>query len=379
MKVAHICSYFSITNLYENLFYGLDSNLEQTIYVPIRVNSPRLINNMYNLSLKKGTIIPLPIWKTVHRLAYRNKIKRGVRSLLSRKFDFDILHAHTWFSDGGIAYELFKKTGTPYIINIRNTDLNYFFKYRVDLRSFGLNILKNASRIVFVSHAYLELFKKVIPESLFIQIEFKTIVIPNGIDDFWFKNELTISEVSNFKEGSNAIYAGKIDKNKNIGTLIQAYLSMDKKLRPSKLLVIGFGSESSYEKRIIKEYGQYSNIELIKKMNMFDLKKMFEKALYFVMVSKFETFGLVYVESISQGIPIVYSENQGIDGFFKEGLVGEAVNPYRISSVKNGMERVVKNISKYRNGCEGLAKEFQWKFICQKYVEVYNETVIGSY
>ena len=39
-----------------------------------------------------------------------------------------------------------------------------------------------------------------------------------------------------------------------------------------------------------------------------------------------ETFGLVYVEAMSQGLPIIYTKGQGIDGYFEDGKVGYPVN-----------------------------------------------------
>ena len=43
------------------------------------------------------------------------------------------------------------------------------------------------------------------------------------------------------------------------------------------------------------------------------------------MPSRYETFGLVYGEAMSQGLPIIYSKGQGVDGYFKEGTVGYGV------------------------------------------------------
>ena len=39
------------------------------------------------------------------------------------------------------------------------------------------------------------------------------------------------------------------------------------------------------------------------------------------MPSKYETFGLVYPEAMSRGIPIVYTKNQGFDKYFEDGEI----------------------------------------------------------
>jgi glycosyltransferase involved in cell wall biosynthesis len=50
----------------------------------------------------------------------------------------------------------------------------------------------------------------------------------------------------------------------------------------------------------------------------------------FIMPSYNETFGLVYIEAMSQGLPIIYTQNEGVDGYFKEGSVGYSVKTLMI-------------------------------------------------
>lgn len=60
---------------------------------------------------------------------------------------------------------------------------------------------------------------------------------------------------------------------------------------------------------------------------------MFAESDIFVMVSHSETFGLVYIEALSQGLPILYTRGQGIDGTLKE-KIGEAADSYDENSIK---------------------------------------------
>ena len=49
----------------------------------------------------------------------------------------------------------------------------------------------------------------------------------------------------------------------------------------------------------------------------------------FAMPSIFETFGLVYLEALSQNLPVVYTKGQGIDGMF-DNTVGIGVDPLSV-------------------------------------------------
>ena len=44
------------------------------------------------------------------------------------------------------------------------------------------------------------------------------------------------------------------------------------------------------------------------------------------MPSSNETFGLVFIEALSQSLPIIYTKGEGIDGYFKDDFIGKAVN-----------------------------------------------------
>ncbi|KUO49310.1 MAG: hypothetical protein APF76_16030 [Desulfitibacter sp. BRH_c19] len=68
--------------------------------------------------------------------------------------DYSVVHAHSLFSNGYIALNLKRKFGKPYIVAVRNTDVNIFFKYMIHLRRLGVQILENADRIIFLSKAY---------------------------------------------------------------------------------------------------------------------------------------------------------------------------------------------------------------------------------
>ena len=58
-----------------------------------------------------------------------------------------------------------------------------------------------------------------------------------------------------------------------------------------------------------------------------------------------ESFGLVYAEAMSQGLPVIYSEGQGFDNQFPEGTVGYHVSAYDATSVADGIEKVINNFS----------------------------------
>jgi len=89
------------------------------------------------------------------------------------------------------------------------------------------------------------------------------------------------------------------------------------------------------------------------------------------MPSQFETFGLVYVEAMTRGLPIIYTRGQGIDQYFEDGVVGF---PIAYNDYNEGVKSVKKIMLNYESiSTNGLtnSKSFSWKLIANQYIDIY--------
>ena len=86
-----------------------------------------------------------------------------------------------------------------------------------------------------------------------------------------------------------------------------------------------------------------------------------------------ESFGLVYAEAMSQGLPVVYSAGQGFDGQFAEGEVGYRVDSHSPESVANGILKVIENYGNISPYVSQKAKKFRWDEIVQVYSDIYEK------
>jgi len=349
--------------------------------------------------LKKGhklkTFVPLPEGyvirdeikfktpKYVNKLVCFNNMDRFVFFLKEKKIlnklvrtkDFinsEVLHAHSLFTNGYIAYRIYKKYNIPYAVTVRDTDLNYFFKKRPWLRKIGIKILKSASKIIFLSPAYKKQFEEnYIPNKDKRYFQAKSEVIPNGIDSFWLEN------INDPKRGDSknitVIYAGNIIKRKNLIRLESACQLVRKEGININLILVGKIIDKKYSRKLLS-----SNI--VTHINRVEKEKLinyYRKSDIFAMPSITETFGLVYLEAMSQGLPIIYSKNQGLDGYFGDGIVGFAVNPFDISDLKKGLINVIKNYNNISYNCIKKVSRFSWDEIGNIYDKVYSDIVIN--
>lgn len=284
---------------------------------------------------------------------------------------YDCIHAYTLFTDGNSAMKLSDKYGIPYVVAVRNTDVNDFFAKRFLLRNRGIEIMRKAQKVFFLSNAYRKtVLNRFVPEKYRDEIFEKTVIIPNGIDDFWFKNQpKDIIKEFEKKDCVKLVYAGRIDRNKNISTTQKAMKLLEKKGINSELLVIGNVDDKTELKKILSQ-GSTCYETAKPKEQLIDA---YRNADIFVMPSFRESFGLVYAEAMSQGLPVVYSEGQGFDGQFAEGVVGYHVNAHDPEELCENIIKILKRYNEFPKVCMEASKKFRWDKLSKEYIKIYEE------
>ncbi len=365
MKVFHLTTNYHISRVYKSLVTKLSQlKIDNTVYCELNKN--KKITEHFDNTIH---------FRYVHTsfdnlFFYRmhNKIYDDFYSFTQEQGKPDIVHAHMLFSNGYIAYKYFLKTGTPYIVAIRNTDMNIYFKKYIHLRKLGINIMKNAQKVIFISEAYKKVcFHKYVNKRDFEEIEKKTIVIPNGIDDYYLKN----SKSHNCDEKLlRIIYAGDINDNKNCITTIKACEYLIQAGYNIQYTIVGKIKHNKFNNILKKDFINY-----IPPVDKFELLKLYENNDFFVMPSKHETFGLVYAEAMSQGLPLIYTKNQGFDGTFAEGEVGYSVahNDYKVIAEKILIMK--DNYETFSNNCATMSSRFDWEKVARTYLCMYNEII----
>ncbi len=373
-RILHINTEYSSKSLYKNLVYKLiDKVSHQIIYIPIRRKNETGNNSIEhkNLSFYYPYILNFFL-----RIRYFRKIRKIFNDADS-KLDFskiDVIHSHTLFSSGGPTYLLNRKYQVPYIITLRNTDINIFFKYLFYLKPFSYKILSNASRIIVISPKYSEHLRHIIPKNVYNDIENKIKNIPNGIDDFWFENL-----GGNRKKPSGEtklLFVGELNRNKNIGSVIRLTEYLNSRGMPTKLIIVGDGPK---KKKIIKKSRKNTNLVYYNRTDSKkQLLKIYREADIFIMPSIKETFGLVYGEAMSQGLPVIYTKGQGIDGYFKDGIVGYSVEPKNITDIATKIQLILNDYENISTNCIDKVQRFNWNHIAETYDEVYKECIQGK-
>lgn len=371
IQVLHINSNYLTSKLHENLLDRLENNLiHNTVYMPIKEETKG--NFLYE---SKYEVYSPVAFKNIDKFVFtykQNKIYKKLHETIDVA-KVDMVHAHTLFTDGNIAYKLYKDYGIPYVVTVRGyTDIDSFFKIRVNLRKRGREILKNASKIIFLSETNKnDLLNQYIPDkSLKKDILDKSLIVPNGIDDYFFENQ-GIPRTLDSKKPIRFIQVGKIIPLKNgLGSVKGIQIFSETTGQEAELTFVGKKVDETYAEKIEDEGKQMVTYKGLVQME--ELVEVFRQHDIFIMPSFSETFGLVYPEAMSQGLPVIYTKGQGFDGQYEDGHVGYPVNADNPKDIANKIKLIVDNYDEISKNAVSAYKKFNWDNLSQNYINIYS-------
>lgn len=373
MRILHISTYFSGSKVHANLYMELArQGIMQTIYCPVSDVS-KIGDNSF---VADGTeIIYDYVIKPYYRYMYHIK-RAAIFSSMRHKVKLDgvdLVHAGSLFSDGGIAYKIYKRFGIPYIVAIRSTDVDDFLAMAPHTWLSGKRILLGASKIVFISPSLEKKFSNHrFIKTFYSKIEKKIVIQPNGIDDYWIENV----NREPLKNNHQILYVGTFIRRKNPLLLIKAVLELGKRYPDILLNLIGSTGED--EDAVFKFASKYKDrICYLGRINKKDeLMTHYRKNSLFVLPSVNETFGLVYLEALSQNLPVVYTKGDGIDGLLSDSN-GVGMSSPSLDNIKNAIAAIIDERDSYSN--KGLDfNQFRWSAIAARYISFYKRIVKNS-
>lgn len=366
-RVLHICNDFNNSKVHTSLYRELDQmGVEQTVFVPMRKGAGE--NNGFESENTK--IIYSRILRPLHRLFFFHKVERTVREI-EKSVDFEnitVCHATTLFSDGMVAWELNRRHGIPYVVAVRNSDINAFLRYMPHLWWCHRAVLENSDKVVFVTPS---LKNRLLGHWTLYGIRDcvsdKATVIPNGVSPYWIDHQARKDKAMH---SDNILFVGNMTPNKNVMRLAEAVLELRKTRPDVHLDIVGDGGRD--EKRVLTLAARHPETITChgRVTDPGAMRRIYEKNDIFAMVSKSETFGLVYIEALSQGLPVVWSRGEAIDGMFAK-MVGEAADPRDTKDIEAKILKILENYKDYEDLENVELDSFRWSKIAPVYSSLY--------
>lgn len=358
--ISHINSYYISSSLHAELLKELSSyDAIQDVFVPI---VPKELTDAKAPESHPNTRVTYSqCFGILDKFLWPNKIRKIRNAFFNHiyKHNPKLIHAHSLLTNGLIALLYYRKYNTPYIVSVRYTDVHVFMKKSAIFRRIGYLVLENAENILFLSPAYLNHHIPILfGNTRFEAIRKKSCIIPNGIHPFWLENRnMNIVEKPS---GSvhRVLFAGTLTKRKNPLAVLKACDLLNQEGFRTEMHVVGQGHLKNKLKKhrgptAVHLHGFISDKER--------LKSIYRSSDMLVVPSFRETFGLVYAEAMSQGLPVIYSRNEGFDGFFEDGQVGYAVNPGDVYEIASRMKGCINNREKLGRQAVDSSGKFNWE------------------
>ena len=164
----------------------------------------------------------------------------------------------------------------------------------------------------------------------------KIIVIPNFITTSHYKKTA--------RERNSILFVGRLEvKQKGVDLLIHALHYAQKEIPDVNLYIIGQGDSLGYLKNLTAELELGENIIFLGYVDENELTDMYSKCEIFVFPSLYESFGIVIIEAMSAGLPIVSYDLDCVSETLEDGKYGILVKKGGIKELADEIIRLLKD------------------------------------
>jgi len=200
-------------------------------------------------------------------------------------------------------------------------------------------------------------------------------IIPNGVDLDRFTDA---QPFEGLRDGRtlNILFVGRLEERKGLGHLLKAYHRLRKRKVDARLLVVGAGPK-------LREYKRYVGLRGIRDVEFLGRVSDEEKVRYFASADIYcapntgqESFGIVLLEAMAAGVPIVASDIHGFKRVVErnvQGLLVEPQNPRALAAALYTLARDADLRHEMGDAGRARAPEFSWDRVTERIVDYYYE------
>jgi glycosyltransferase involved in cell wall biosynthesis len=316
------------------------------------------VENLMKHSKKDFEIITYPSWARLPLLRPLGFILWGFLAGLRK--DFDIIHAHYALPQGLLGVMLGLAKRRPLVLTLHGSDILVLGRKRA-LRPLLGWLLRRCDRIIAVS-AYLK------QEAMGLGAEEARVrVVHGGVD--------LPDKIPAGPAGCKTVtFIGALVPQKGVDVLLDAFKEVRARLPEVSLVIVGDGPERNRLEQMVEDLG-LSEVAFLGFVD--DLERVYEKTCLLVLPSREEGFGLVLLEAMARGVPVVATEAGGIP---------EVLGPEYAALVRpgdrQGLAEVIIRVLEDKGLREELSRlamervrEFSWEKMGKEVDALYEELV----
>jgi len=271
---------------------------------------------------------------------YKNAFKQAIKQEIEQ-FKPDIIHAqHIW-----ILSSIAADFGIPVVITSHGSDIMGYNDWK-EFHSYAHSAMDKCKKTIAISKYNAEMIKNIHKEN-----SDKVVTILNGYDQNKFykgiyNRKTVLRELGINKKYKKVVcFSGRLAQNKGIDILLQAAKIYEKE--DTLTLIAGYGEEYNYLNNLSKELG-LKNVVFLGHKDANSLRKIYNISDVCAVPSRQEAFGLVALESIACGTPVVASNQGGIPDFINED-VGILIEKENVEQLADAILKTINKEKKYNS------------------------------
>jgi glycosyltransferase involved in cell wall biosynthesis len=326
-----------------------------------------------------GAVHRLPVWSLPGELHYT--FFRGLPRTLARDRP-DIVHAHTYGTNQvAAAHRHHRRFGTPFVLtahfhpiwSIEGGWLRHRLRSFYDRRVAG-GVVRDAARIIVQTHEEERLLRSLrltLPPLEIIPPGYRPLPVPPaGSPSFSDRYRIP---------GPFVLFVGRLASNKGLLELAEAFATLARSDPAAQLVVVGEdgGQRGPLEARV-RALGVADRVHVLGHVDDDSLlSAAYREARLTALPSEYEAFGLVLLESLAAGTPVVASRVGGIPEFVEDGRAGLLVPPRSPAALAEAIGRVwsdrdlARRLGEY--GRDRVVPRYRWDALVDRLDVLYEE------
>ncbi len=206
-------------------------------------------------------------------------------------------------------------------------------------------------------------------------------ILPNGIAMEKFRDLSKQSLRSKFGMSQNEkiiLFVGGLKSIKGVRYLIEAFKTVSQTVPGARLLLIGEGQERHNLQALVKEKNLEEKVHFLGALPNEKVLEYMVASDIFALPSLFETFGIVNLEAMASGLPVVATRVYGVPEVVQDGVNGFLVEPKNSQQLAEKIVLLLSNDQlreKISLHNKETAKKYNWGDIVLRLEKIYLETI----
>jgi glycosyltransferase involved in cell wall biosynthesis len=296
---------------------------------------------------------------------------RSVRRLpVLRQTDFDIIQAHQALPNGALAARLAQDLGVPYVVTVHGADVNQWLPAGGAIGARAAAVLREAGAVVAVSGVVARRLGAYVPLD-------NVHVVQNG-----GPGASPPAEPADYLPGRPLVLcAARLIPGKGLEPVVRALAALPGDVGEAHCAIAGDGPLRRPLEALAAELGLQDRVHFLGWLGHDRLLAMMARADVFALPSAPEGFGLVHLEAMSQGTPVVACRDEGPADFIEDGVSGLLVADGDLTGLAGALRSLLADPGRAAaigEAGRAVAASYTWERNARRMRDLYEEVVAGA-